>query len=475
MAVYCYEGEQLKKLHAISLAVLFAIIMGFVSIILLYNSYRATGYDLGIFIQVLKNTLNGQIMYSQLTGYSQLAFHSSPILFVLVPIYWLFHYPQTLLIVQVLCLGFGGYLVYVIAQKFKLSHGMSLFVEFLFFINPLVWGIVLFDFHEICFAVPFILLMLIAYMDKKWIMYFIFMVLSLLIKEDITATIVVFGISMLVFDYVKYKKFNRIALITVVAGIFAYLLGVFVSLEFSKGEFPRILTYASIRYGYVKQSSMIISGLKTFFDSYSILLILAYLLPLGFLIFGGWQYGIVGLFILAMNMASTDAGQHTRVQQTAAGAIPYLFVAFIITLSKIDFKKNKTMVCSFLVMMAMIVMISPVSRLHLVMLPSTHDENVNKVLAMIPNGASVTTTNNIIDHIACRTDAYLGKWDSEIPSIGGEQWGYPYIETQYLVADDKLSEGESTWNNDVDNGSPDYTLVYQLDSCKLYQLRSDVK
>ena len=47
----------MRKVHAISLAVLFTIIMAFVSIVLLYNSYRATGYDLGIFIQVLKNTL----------------------------------------------------------------------------------------------------------------------------------------------------------------------------------------------------------------------------------------------------------------------------------------------------------------------------------------------------------------------------------------------------------------------------------
>ena len=72
------------------------------------------------------------------------------------------------------------------------------------------------------------------------------------------------------------------------------------------------------------------------------------------MIFGGWQYAIAGLFILSMNMASTDAGQHARVQQTVAGAIPYLFVAFIITLSKIDLKKNKTMVYSFLLLMAMI-------------------------------------------------------------------------------------------------------------------------
>jgi len=464
----------LKKLPAISLAIVFTGIMAFVSIHLLYDSYLAAGYDLGIFIQVFKNTLNGQIMYSQLTGYSQLAFHFSPILFVLVPVYWVFHYPQTLLIINALCMGFGGYLIYYLCQRFKLSQRWSLFVEFLFFINPLVWGIVLVDFHEICFAIPLVLLMLIAYLDKRWIMYTVFLILSLIIKEDITATIVVFGISMLAFDYLRYKKINKIAIITIITGIFGYLLGVFVSLDFSKGESPRILTYVTIRYSYVKQplATMISNSLHTFFDSNSLWLIFAYLLPIGFLIFGGIEYALAGLFILAMNMASTDVYQHTRLMQSVAGAIPYLFVAVIITLSKLKLNKITTsiMLCSSLVVASFIMTLSPISNINWT-ISDAHDEAVNEVLAMIPNGVSVTTTNNIIVHLAYRTNAYLGQWDSDVPSVGGEEWGYPYIQTQYIVADDSLDWGETTWNHSVEISCPGYILIYQLDGCKLYKLK----
>ena len=474
MAVH---NSKIKKYYPILMALLFILVMSFVAVRFLFDSYISTGYDLGIFTQICKSTLQGHLLYSSMTGYSQLAWHFSPIMFLVVPIYWIFHCPQSLVVFQIVCIGFGGYLIYYIAQKNNLSYKKSLFVELLFFVNPLVWGLILCDFHEICFAIPFILLMLIAYMNKRWKMYWIFMALSLLIKEDIIASIVVFGLSMFVYDYFKTKKINRIALITIISGVFIYIVGVLVSVKCSNGEFPRMLTYASVRYSYADQTIIhkIQSFLTTFTDSHAILLILAYLLPLGFLIFGGWQYAIAGLFILAMNMASTDVGQHVILLQTTAGAIPYLFVAFIITLSKINLHKNEMIVFSFLILMSLVMLISPVSRIHALTNPNQHDADINQIIKGIPNGVSITTTNNIIDHLVYRTDAYLGQWDVGVPNVGNIQWGYPCIETQYVLVDLEEDTGETKWTQDIENGIPDYVLVNQIDGCKLYELRSDVK
>ena len=453
-------------------------IMAFVSIHLLYDSYITTGYDLGIFTQAVKSVLSGHLLYSSLTGFSQLAWHFSPILFIVVPIYWMFHYPQTLLVIQVLCLGFGGYLIYYICQLFKLSHKKSLFVELLYFVNPLVWGIIFFDFHEICFAIPFVLLMLIAYINKRWLMYSIFLILSLLIKEDITATIAVFGLSMLVFDYLKTKKLNKVALITMLAGISFYVIGVVVSIKCSNGEFPRILTYVSTRYSYADETILhkLASFFSTFTDSFALLLVLAYLLPLGFLIFDGMEFAVAGLFILVMNMASTNSGQHALLLQTTAGAIPYLFVAMIITLSKLKLHNYQMILLGcFMVGASLWIMVSPVSRIKALTLPNQHTEDINQILQMIPNGASVTTTNNIIPHLCSRTDAYIGEWDAEVPNLGNIQWGYPRIETQYILIDLTNDVGEVQWTKSIENGVPDYSLVSQVDGCKLYELRSDVK
>lgn len=459
------------------MALLFVVVMSFVSIRFIYDSYISTGYDLGIFTQICKSTLQGHLLYSSMTGYSQLAWHFSPIMFLVVPIYWVFHCPQALLVFQILCLGIGGYLIYYIARKNNLSYRTSLFIELLFFVNPLVWGLILCDFHEICFAIPFILLMLIAYRNKKWAMYWIFLALSLLIKEDITASIIVFGVSMFAFDYFKTKKINRVALITIISGVFIYIIGVLVSLKCSNGEFPRVLTYISIRYNYADPTLIhkIQGFLSNSTDGYAGLLILAYLLPLGFMIFGGWQYAIAGIFILTMNMASTDGGQHAILLQTTAGAIPYLFVAFILTLSKINLHKNEIIVYPFLILTSLIMLISPVSRIHALTNPNQHDADINQIIQEIPNGVSVTTTNNIIDHLISRTDAYLGQWDVGVPNVGNVQWGYPSIDTQYVLVDLKEDIGETQWTQDIENGIPDYVLIKQIDGCKLYELRSNLK
>src|SRR3990172_158127 len=134
--------------QALALATAFAGAASFVSVHLLYDSYRAYALDLGLFTQTLKYTLEGYPLFHTIGGTSHLAYHFSPILFLLVPIYWLPPYSHTPFIIQSVALGLSGYLVYALATHFKLSHRNSLFIEILFFINPLVWGVALYDFHE---------------------------------------------------------------------------------------------------------------------------------------------------------------------------------------------------------------------------------------------------------------------------------------------------------------------------------------
>jgi uncharacterized membrane protein len=73
--------------------------------LLMYYSYNTYAFDLGAFTQTLKYTLQGQLLWHPSIGVSELAHHFSPILLVLVPIYWLFPYAQTLLVVQGIILG----------------------------------------------------------------------------------------------------------------------------------------------------------------------------------------------------------------------------------------------------------------------------------------------------------------------------------------------------------------------------------
>ena len=96
---------------AVVITLFYAAVTLYITIHLMHDSYNTNAFDLGIFAQELKNTLHGQILYSPAIAASQFSPHFSPVLLLLVPIYWLFPYPQMLLAVQGLVLAFGGYLL----------------------------------------------------------------------------------------------------------------------------------------------------------------------------------------------------------------------------------------------------------------------------------------------------------------------------------------------------------------------------
>ena len=468
-----------KYLPAIILAVGFIGLYIFMSVYLIYNSYGSGALDLGLFVQMMKSTLHGQIMVLSANGYSQFTTHFSPILFFAVPFYWLFPYTQTLLVLQSALIGVAGFLVYYIARYFKLSNGWSLFIEVLFFVSPLVWGIALFDFHEIVFALPLLLLMIIGLLKKNWWLFGISLLLSLLVKEDITATIIVFGISVLAFTYFKQKKFSRVAMVMVVSGVVSLGVGILVSKIASHGS-PMFLRYVTptdsgaLRYDYFNISlpQTIYKLAENVLSGWSILLVLYYLLPLFFLPLGTLEWVIPALFILASNVLSTYFGQHCQLNQYSAGAIPFLFIAGIITLSKLKWqglihrsKKYIVMGVGFgLIVISVLMSFMVENRGNLLRIPNSHDEAIDNVISHIPNGSSITSCDNIEPHLVPKYDSYL----CPEPDVEGLIYGTPIYNTDYVIIDDKIVE--NTGWEDIIRQDKDYTLIYENDGCELYQL-----
>lgn len=209
---FCFKWTKTPIFGAIVVALIYTAVTLFITIHLLHNSYHTSAFDLGVFTQELKNTLKGQILYSPALGMSQFAIHFSPVLFLLVPLYWLFPHAQMLLVVQALLLAFGGYLVYVIAREYNYSHRAGLILECLYFFNPLLWGVALFDFHEVAFAIPALLVMFLGFKKKNWLFFGLGLLVALATKEDAVVALGVFGFGLMlpiggsVNKYQKYRS-----------------------------------------------------------------------------------------------------------------------------------------------------------------------------------------------------------------------------------------------------------------------------
>jgi Predicted membrane protein len=448
--------------YAIIITVLF-ISIAIIAEIFRYTHYESGTFDLGIFAQMIKNTANGIFspssfpLYENVIGISQFAEHFSPILLILVPLYKIFSSPIMLLVVQAIMIGFGGFLVYYLARMFKLSHKVSLFVDILFFVNPLVWSLVLFDFHELCFAVPLILLMFVGYFKKNWWIFGIGLGLALMVKEDVIATIGILGIILLISEWIKNKrkieknKVNRYAIVMVCSAFIVGIIAVTISAILSKGSSPLMLSIFFSRYssGNTSIVSTVIFYVRHTLDIYSIEQVIAYFAPLCFLPFvcvESTEWSIPALFILGMVTISTWNGQHNFINQYGATAVPYLFIAMIIGMTQINInigKNWKKFAMVSTVSMVIIFLLTSLTGINKIIF-SNFDNNykvashdLNQIINNIPKGKndnsiSVTGNNLVFPHLISKYNAYASETQF---GINSSIFGYPQTITNYVITD----------------------------------------
>ena len=450
-------------------------------------SYDSWTFDLGAFSQSLYSTIHGDLLYNTPCGMSQLGYHFQPILFLLVPVFWLAPYAETLLIVQSIGLGFGGYLVYKLARTQQLSHNTSLFVEVVFLLSPLVHGVNFFDFHPVAFAVPTLLIMLIGLIQQRWVIFTIGLVLSLLTKEDVIIALGVFGVVMLLGQYFRTKKVERVYLVILFCSIAAYGVAVVVANLSSGAEGTPMLDYGHVRYSYIEQGpGGILSGaLAAFFSRDSMLLLFSYFLPLAFLPLLSPLWAAPALFILAGGMLTTTFHQKTLHQYPAA-AIPFLFMALIAVLSRDEARealhsipgrvKMLLPIGAIIMLLGLNLMLisSPDSPIKDVNMPDSHDKAIDAIIKLIPDNTTVTASNHIFSHLCTRTMTY-SPYEPEVPNRDFAEFGLLDVTTEYVIIDLRrmrdyrdghLKEGID-WGVDYIEGN--YGLLAHIDGISLLQ------
>lgn len=222
---HIFFGYYLAKIHpkyfkpvVIGSIAVFAILLGVLSI-LRHEHYSSHAYDLGLFSQVIYNYSRVGVGDSSIRGvYNILGDHFTPILVVLAPLYWLWANAKVLLIVQSILLAVSAWPLYLIA-KLKLRETAPAFliaIGYLLFVG--IWKAAEFDFHEIAFF-PLLFLSAFYFLEiKKYHFYWLFFLLSLLVKEDISAYFILFAVYLIFF-----RRLYKIGLITLFVSVLYFL------------------------------------------------------------------------------------------------------------------------------------------------------------------------------------------------------------------------------------------------------------
>lgn len=214
--------------------------------------------------------------------------HFEPILFFLVPLYWIFKSPHVLIVFQVALVLLAAIPLFLVAKE-KLKNfylSISLVVAYLLF-GGLEFGY-MYGLHPILFAPFFLFWLHYFYVKKNWKLYFVFLFLSLFVKEEISLTLIFFGIYILLF-----KKNIRVGLPTIIISfLWAFLCFKIIFPTFNLGVgFRHLGQYGGSVINFVKNPGLFFSTLaspdyklNTFIVSYGAFAFLPLVYPPAFLI-----------------------------------------------------------------------------------------------------------------------------------------------------------------------------------------------
>ena len=188
----------------------------------MYINFFSQGIDLEYFHQTIWQLSEFKIPY--IWGLNQPFFpvwsqHFSPILYLLVPIFWLSHSAGLLLMVQAIAVISGAMPIYLLAKRFLHSKGIGLALSFAYLtFDGLQFGVE-YGFHEIMFFPVLFLWSYYFYLCKKTNLYLLFVLLSLLVKEEVAFIMLFWGIYLFII-----KRDRLIGSITAAMGICWYFL-----------------------------------------------------------------------------------------------------------------------------------------------------------------------------------------------------------------------------------------------------------
>lgn len=164
--------------------------------IIRHRIFLTSGNDLGTFDQMFFSMSKTLLPWNTITGISINQFtavHFSPILYLLLPGYLIFHNPEYLIFMQSLFTGLAAIPLFLLCRLKKISSGMSLLVAEVFLLQPGILGGLFKDFHENS-LLPFFLFAFIYFFEKKDInKALLFLFFTLLIKEDAVIYVLSYG------------------------------------------------------------------------------------------------------------------------------------------------------------------------------------------------------------------------------------------------------------------------------------------
>ncbi len=405
--------------HRLALAILcYTMIMSAITILRHYFLFSGA-WDLGIFNQVFWSTLHGRFFYYSVEpwfGQSFFSVHFSPILILLVPFYAIFPHPATLLVLQSFIIALGAVPLYLLA-KGELNERLALLLSLLYLAHPLLLGANLFDFHFEAF-VPVTLLSTIYFLKKNNLRFYTFSLFLSLMSHEYVAflaiLIILYEVVIKIRTKDELKKIAPYAILTIFLSITWIFLASAVHSYLRPPETQSMNVLAPIL-GEIGRPLQLLSYLTgDLYTKFSYLtLLLAPLLFTSF--FSSYLLLIVPWLLFAFTLNYPP--YYAIGYQYSLVIIPFVYLSSIYGMKRL-LRSNSSMQKIFsklILFSALFFLVSTATLMQPKAVEIERIEFANSIISLIPENASVLTTNNLFPHVSNRFDAWVLPFSYEEP------------------------------------------------------------
>lgn len=323
----------------VALAAGYALVFGYLSV-MRHVSLHTGGYDLGIFDQIVWNSLHGRLFLNSISidAPISISHHFAPILLALVPIYSIWSDPLALLVLQTLALTLAAFPLYWYARA-QIGPGLSLAVALAFFLSPALESVNLWEFHEIALATPLLSFALFFVLRRRYGPFLVCMGLALLCKEEVAFILVAFGLFIL---FVQ-RKVKLGALLAVLGVVWAAALLLYIIPSFGNVTYGHTFEDTT-RYTYLGQTVPLI--VKTAILQPGLVLqhllvpakeefVLQLLVPLACIPLFGFEVFAISLPVFGYLLIGDNQFQNSIRYQYTAPLLPMLFFATVLGLKRL--------------------------------------------------------------------------------------------------------------------------------------------
>jgi len=433
--------------------IFFLIFTGGVTV-LRYLTFSTPNFDFGIFVNMfhnMKESFLPNVTCERDVLLSHFAVHVSPIYYLILPFYVIFPSPITLQVAQAVILASAAIPLYLLARHLNFSKIASSAMCAVLCFYPALCGGCFYDIHENCFLVPLLLWMFYFYEKRKFVPFYVFVVLVMFVKEDAPVYIAFFALFMILSRKDTFHGFIVFLMaIAYFAGV-TYLLDTYgrgvMTYRYNNYTVEYDASLLTVVINIVKDPSLV---LKHIITAEKIPFILSVLVPLGFTPFvtkDPSKFILCGPMLL-INLMPTYIYQYDIYFQYVFGSLAFLFYASVLNIKDMNPKSAQKILP--VMVSASIIFFSATSATKSYYFDSfkqgrESNRLIAQVLDNIPEDVSVRSSTFFLARIADRDEIYA------IDTVN---------ETEYTVLDMRYPSHENAINiyNEL-MSSEDYVLV----------------